>query len=85
MLDVDQAFENFQKMVESINFNLSESDTRVKIIDVIENPANPHFVRRGIITKGTTIETELGLARVTSRPSQHAVVSAVLLEKEKKE
>ncbi len=58
---------------------------KVKIIDVIKNPANPHFIRRGIITKGTTIETELGLARVTSRPSQHAVVSAVVLEKEKKE
>lgn len=58
---------------------------KVKIIDVIKNLANPHFVRRGIITKGTTIETELGLARVTSRPSQHGVVSAVVLEKEKKE
>jgi small subunit ribosomal protein S8e len=56
---------------------------RVKIVDVIENPANPHFVRRGIITKGTTIETELGLARVTSRPSQHGIVSAVLTKEKK--
>jgi len=56
---------------------------RVKILDVIENPANPHFVRRGILTKGTTIETELGLARITSRPSQHGTVSAVLIKEKK--
>lgn len=53
---------------------------RVKITDIMENPASPHFVRRGIITKGATVETELGLARVRSRPSQHGVVSAVLLK-----
>jgi small subunit ribosomal protein S8e len=51
-----------------------------RITDVVENPANPHFVRRGIVTKGATIETELGLARVTSRPSQHGMVSAVLIK-----
>ncbi len=53
---------------------------KVKIIDVLKNPANPHFVRRGILTKGVTIETELGMAKVTSRPSQHGVVSAVLVK-----
>jgi small subunit ribosomal protein S8e len=53
---------------------------KVRITDIIENPANPHFVRRGIITKGTTIETELGVARVTSRPSQRGIVNAVLVK-----
>ncbi|MFH1622927.1 MAG: 30S ribosomal protein S8e [Candidatus Aenigmatarchaeota archaeon] len=62
-------------------YNPADKTTkRVKITDIVENPANPHFVRRGIITKGATIETELGLARVRSRPSQHGVVSAVLLK-----
>lgn len=55
----------------------------VKITDIISNPANPHFVRRGIITKGATIETELGLARVTSRPSQQGAVNAVMIEEKK--
>ncbi len=53
---------------------------KVKILGVEENPANPHFVRHGIITKGCIIKTEIGLARVTSRPSQHGVVNAVLIE-----
>ena len=57
---------------------------KVKIIDVKENPANPHYVRRGIITKGAVITTELGKARVTSKPSQHGMVNAILIEENKK-
>jgi len=54
---------------------------KVKIITVKENPANPHFVRMNVITKGAVIDTEAGLARVTSRPGQHGMVNAVLLKK----
>ncbi|MBI4020614.1 MAG: 30S ribosomal protein S8e [Candidatus Aenigmarchaeota archaeon] len=54
---------------------------RSKILTVQGNPANPHYIRRNIITKGAVIKTEAGLARVTSRPGQHGVVNAVLLEK----
>ncbi|MEM5772914.1 MAG: 30S ribosomal protein S8e, partial [Candidatus Aenigmatarchaeota archaeon] len=61
----------------------TNSTKRVKILDVLENPANPHFVRRKIITKGTIINTELGKAKVTSRPSQHGLVNAVLIEEKK--
>jgi len=62
-------------------YNPADRTTKkVKITDIVENPASPHFVRRGIITKGATIDTELGLARVRSRPSQHGTVSAVLLK-----
>jgi small subunit ribosomal protein S8e len=53
---------------------------RVKIVRVLENPANPHFVRMGIVTKGCIIETEIGKAKVISRPSQHGVVNAVLIK-----
>jgi small subunit ribosomal protein S8e len=52
-----------------------------KIKTVKENPANPHYVRMNIITKGAVIETDAGLARVTSRPGQHGVVNAVLIKK----
>jgi len=51
-----------------------------KILSVKENPANPHYVRRNIITKGAIIETEAGLARVTSRPGQDGIIQAVLLK-----
>ena len=55
-----------------------------KILDVKENPANPHFVRMGIITKGAIIETELGLAKVVSRPGQDGVANAIKIETPKK-
>ena len=51
-----------------------------KILSVLENPANPHFVRRNIITKGAVIETELGKVLVTSRPGQTGTVDGILLE-----
>ena len=56
---------------------------KVKILDVLENPANPQWVRSKTITKGTIIKTELGNARVTSRPTQDGVVNAVIVEEKK--
>ncbi|MFT4921817.1 MAG: small subunit ribosomal protein S8e [Haloarculaceae archaeon] len=50
------------------------------IEDVVENPANPNYVRRNIITKGAVIDTPEGRARVTSRPGQTGQVNAVLLD-----
>jgi small subunit ribosomal protein S8e len=51
----------------------------VKVDMVTANPANRHYVRRNVITKGTIIKTEKGSARVTSRPGQEGVVNAVLV------
>ncbi|HLH86446.1 MAG TPA: 30S ribosomal protein S8e [Thermoplasmataceae archaeon] len=57
----------------------AEKKTRqVKIQTVKENPANQHFVQRNIMNRGTVIQTELGLARITSRPGQDGVINAVL-------
>jgi small subunit ribosomal protein S8e len=53
---------------------------RASIEDVVENPSNPNYVRRNIITKGAIIETDAGRARVTSRPGQDGQVNAVLLD-----
>ncbi|MFB6074505.1 MAG: 30S ribosomal protein S8e [Haloarculaceae archaeon] len=50
------------------------------IEDVVENPSNPNYVRRNIITRGAIIETSEGRARVTSRPGQDGQVNAVLVE-----
>ncbi len=59
----------------------TNSVKKVKILRVLETPANPQYVRSSIITKGTVIETEIGKAVVTSRPGQDGVVNAVLVEK----
>ncbi len=57
----------------------SKKTLRVNIKTVLENPANPNYVRRNIITKGAIIETDKGKARVTSRPGQHGTINAVLI------
>ena len=57
----------------------SKSFRQVKIKTITDNPANRHFVRRNIMTKGSVIDTELGKARITSRPGQDGVVNAVLI------
>jgi small subunit ribosomal protein S8e len=51
-----------------------------KIVTVKKNAANPNYVQRNIINKGAMIQTEMGLAKVTSRPGQDGVVNAVLVK-----
>ncbi len=53
---------------------------KTEILSVIENPANREYSRRGVITKGTIIQTKYGRAVVTSRPGQDGVINAKLIE-----
>lgn len=52
----------------------------VDIQEVEKNPANSHFERRDIMTKGSIIKTSKGKAVVTSRPGQDGTINAKLLE-----
>lgn len=52
-----------------------------KLKTVKESPANRDFVRRNILTKGTIVETDAGLARISNRPGQEGTINAVLIEK----
>lgn len=54
---------------------------RAVIESVTSNPANVHYARRNIITKGALVKTDLGIAKVTSRPGQHGIVNGILIEK----
>ena len=56
------------------------SSKNVEMLTVLENGANSHFVRRNIITKGAIVETEIGKAKITSRPGQKGIVNGVLIE-----
>ena len=58
----------------------SGKTVKSKIIRVTANKANREYERRGVITRGAVIETEVGEARVTSRPSDDGVVNAVLMK-----
>jgi small subunit ribosomal protein S8e len=51
-----------------------------EIENVAENPSNPNYARRNIITRGAILETSEGRVRVTSRPGQDGQVNAVLVD-----
>lgn len=53
---------------------------QAKIKNVIETPQNAFLARQNRLMKSAVIETELGKARITNRPSQEGQVNAVLIE-----
>jgi len=53
---------------------------KVKVLSVIDNKANRHFIRRNIITKGAVIRTEIGDAKVVNRPGQEGFINAILVK-----
>lgn len=54
---------------------------KAKIESVVENPANRHYVRRNIITKGTVVKTDKGNAKVLNRPGQENLINGILIKK----
>jgi len=52
---------------------------KAAIKNVAENPANRHYARANIMTKGSIVETELGKARITNRPGQEGIINGVLI------
>ena len=64
--------------------NVVDPDTnktqKDKIINVTESLSNPNYVQRNIVTKGAVIQTELGPAKVTSRPGQDGSINATLMK-----
>ena len=72
------------KLVKADYVNVSNPETgktqRLEILDVVSNPAKADYNRRGVITKGTIVRTENGLARIVSRPGQEGSLSAVVVE-----
>jgi len=58
----------------------SNKTSKVKILRFESNPASKDYNRRHILTKGTIVETELGKAKITSRPGQHGVLNAVVIK-----
>jgi len=75
---------NKKTALKTIDFvNLSTGDAKVKkvkILKVLENATNNDYKRRGIITKGAILETEVGKCRIVSKPGQNGIVNAILLK-----
>ena len=60
--------------------NAKGETKKVKIEKVEANGANPNYVRRNLLTKGAIIKTEIGRARIMSRPGQDGIINALLVE-----
>ena len=75
---------NIKTRAKAINiaFVIDQKNNKTKkteIKSVIGNPANINYIRRNIINKGAIIDTDIGKARVTSRPGQTGSVNAILI------
>lgn len=68
------------KRAEQVNVAVDGEVKRADIESVEENEANPNFVRRSLLTKGTVVQTSEGKARITSRPGQQGVINAKHIE-----
>ena len=66
--------------VEEVNVFDGKTIKKIKVKAVLENPANRHFVRRNILTKGAVLDTELGKVKITNRPGQENFVNARLVK-----
>ena len=68
-----------ENSVNLINPNTKKTK-KVKILNVLETPSNRFLARQNILVKSAIIQTELGKARITNRPSQEGMIQAELLE-----
>ena len=65
----------------SVNLLINGKVQKTEIKNVIETPQNKFFARQNRLLKSVIIETPLGKARITNRPSQEGQINAVLVEK----
>lgn len=66
-----------------VNVAIGEGITkRAKILSFVENPSDKALSRRGVITKGALVRTELGIVKITSRAGQHGILNGVLVREE---
>lgn len=60
--------------------NIKGKNKKEEIKNVLETPSNRFLARQNILTKGTIVETSLGKAKITNRPTQESVINGVLIE-----
>jgi len=63
----------------------TKKTSKAKIKTVIETPSNIFLARQNILMKGAIIDTDIGKAKITNRPSQEPHIEAVLIEEKTEE
>ena len=62
-----------------VNVTSGKKTQKATIKNVEETPQNKFFARSNRLMKGAIIETSIGKARITNRPSQEGCINAVLV------
>jgi small subunit ribosomal protein S8e len=62
------------------NIKTPQGIKRAEIKKVTETPQNVFLARQNILMKSAIIETSLGKAKITNRPSREGQINAVLIE-----
>jgi len=62
------------------NIIINGKARKAKIKTVIETPQNSFLARQNRLLKGAIIETDLGKAKITNRPTQEGHINAVLIQ-----
>lgn len=75
----DQKLKLFSSLYINVTNPNDNKTSKVRILRFDSNDASKDYNRRHILTKGAVVETELGKARITSRPGQHGVLNGVLV------
>lgn len=65
---------------DTANIRVGTKVQTAKIVNVEATPQNQFLARQNRLMKGAIIETSVGKARITNRPSQEGQINAVLLE-----
>ena len=70
---------------DEVNIIDGNKSKKGKIKNVLETPSNKFLARQNILLKGAIIETDIGRAKITNRPTQEGSVQAILVPEEEKE
>jgi len=63
-----------------INVKKANKTKKTEIKNVLETPSNRFLARQNILTKGTIVETEIGKAKITNRPTQEGMINGILIK-----
>ena len=63
-----------------INLTINGKSKKTLIKNVIQTPSNVFLARQNVLVKGAIVDTELGKAKITNRPSQEGIVQGILVE-----
>ncbi|MDO8509003.1 MAG: 30S ribosomal protein S8e [Nanoarchaeota archaeon] len=64
----------------TVNLLVKGKIQKANIKNVIETPQNRFLARQNRLVKSAIIETSLGKAKITNRPSQEGMVNAILVD-----